>query len=365
MTAITDTPIAGASMQHDNDNVRVDIPADAYVVKAIFDDIPGDDIASDILEHVERTGEPHTWRGHTHNRPRDGSMVYYVEEFSLPVTHAKQSMWAPCPICSPTAPKYRDKGKIAWFPEEKVIRLIGPECFESISGEAHSGALIELRERQEDKRTKAYISEYYSKSRVRSTELSGVRTLAWEMDVFFGALRGELEKQFSSGMWSEMADGTLKVVTEGTGVDEYGETRTIHIRKDFASITGAEVISPNREPLTGRVREISFGMSHDEFSDLMSDTIRARRRAVNKLEDSVAEFEAVKRSVNRELAFLAKQNQETISRWARDEKCPLDVIWESEPLGIRVGRGDRGRLVKMGAELLNATGRCAVTREAA
>jgi len=70
VTAITDTPIAGASMQHDNDNVRVDIPADAYVVKAIFDDIPGDDIASEILEHVERTGEPHTWRGRTHKGGR-------------------------------------------------------------------------------------------------------------------------------------------------------------------------------------------------------------------------------------------------------------------------------------------------------
>ena len=59
---------------------------------------------------------------------------------------------APCPICSPHAPKYLIEGYLVWYRDEGVIRAIGPECGDSIFGGtayADGKRKLEAKEREE------------------------------------------------------------------------------------------------------------------------------------------------------------------------------------------------------------------------
>jgi hypothetical protein len=126
------------------------IPPFCYVPKPYFKVRPGPTLIQEIKDFIARTGQPHMWRGHTHTRPEKGSRIEYLEEYNLPETlHKSEDNWAPCPCCSPTRPKYYRGGKIGWFPDEGVIRNMGPDCFKSFDKEGHLRALAQLRKEQE------------------------------------------------------------------------------------------------------------------------------------------------------------------------------------------------------------------------
>jgi hypothetical protein len=76
-----------------------------------------------------------------HTRPPQGVDVVYCGEFDLPKSHAgpkNRHRWAACPCCHPETAWYWKGGKIAWFPEEHVIRMIGGDCFSKITKRATS-----------------------------------------------------------------------------------------------------------------------------------------------------------------------------------------------------------------------------------
>jgi hypothetical protein len=132
---------------------RIDIPPECREVKAWFRERPGSEVVEEIKRHVAKTGWPHTWRGHTHTKPPPGSKPVYLEEFDLPEKRLRAKRWVPCPCCAPETPKYGRDGKIAWFPTEGVIRLLGPECFKSLDKEGHEEAKRQLeieRQRKQD-----------------------------------------------------------------------------------------------------------------------------------------------------------------------------------------------------------------------
>jgi hypothetical protein len=76
-------------------------------------------------------------RYHTHSKPTKNARIVYIGRFDLPPSHQVPDRHAPCPCCSPRAPKYSREGKIAWFPDEHVVRMIGPDCFHTLNPEGH------------------------------------------------------------------------------------------------------------------------------------------------------------------------------------------------------------------------------------
>jgi hypothetical protein len=88
-----------------------------------------------VAEH----GESHTWSGHTHTRPEDGARVKYIARFELPEKYQRKKQFLVCPICRPNSRNFgRRDGYIAWFPDEWLIRLIGPDCFAEIDKQGHA-----------------------------------------------------------------------------------------------------------------------------------------------------------------------------------------------------------------------------------
>jgi len=131
---------------------RLLIPDQCRVIKDWFPTRESADAAlPGIKAHILITWETHLWPGHTHTKPPRDARPVYVGEFELPERFTKNKHFAPCPCCWPEFGKFGIV-KVAWFPEERVIRLIGPDCFRSLNPEAHEQALdifeIEQRRRR-------------------------------------------------------------------------------------------------------------------------------------------------------------------------------------------------------------------------
>src|SRR5260370_8335946 len=106
------------------------IPPECYTPKPYFSKRPDYRLIRQIKRFIEKTGKPHKLPWHTHTKPEKGTRIEYLDEFDLPEEYQiSKDTWAPCPCCSPTKPKYCNKGKIACFPDEPLIPLLSPTSF--------------------------------------------------------------------------------------------------------------------------------------------------------------------------------------------------------------------------------------------
>src|SRR5215203_1793516 len=138
----------------------IEIPDSARAVKANYLEKPNPKLVREIRDFIKATGTPQLWHGHTHTRPPDGSLIVYCGEFDLPDSHhgeTKRHLWAPCPACHADSAWYYKDGRIAWFPEEKVIRNIGGNCFAKINKEGHKAALAEYELEEHKRRNREFL----------------------------------------------------------------------------------------------------------------------------------------------------------------------------------------------------------------
>jgi hypothetical protein len=114
---------------------------------------PSESDVARFLEHVNATGQPETFPTLSRTTPSALSRPIFIRQFSVERRKRPDGDMAPCPICSPNDPKYLHDGYLVWYPDEGVIRAIGPECGDTVFGgtayaEAKSKFEIEERERR-------------------------------------------------------------------------------------------------------------------------------------------------------------------------------------------------------------------------
>lgn len=83
-------------------------------------------------EHVKATGYPETYSKIDPSPTRDLSDAEILAEFTVDRRKRTDLDEAPCPICSPFAPKFL-AGYLVWFPHERTMRAIGKECGRSVN----------------------------------------------------------------------------------------------------------------------------------------------------------------------------------------------------------------------------------------
>src|SRR6478735_1866700 len=139
---------------------RLQLPAHVFTDKPKYATRPGREIIRKIKEFIEKTGEPHMWPGHSHSRPGRHDRIVYLDTFDLPQSHrgeANRDRWAPCPCCHLHFPKYFRAGMIAWFPDQKLIRILGPQCFRKLNPEGHAIAIDQYDREQRIRRDIAFL----------------------------------------------------------------------------------------------------------------------------------------------------------------------------------------------------------------
>jgi hypothetical protein len=183
----------------------IDIPEASREVKALF---PSRESAnaelSKIHEHMEREAKSYTFPGHTHTKPPKGAEPVYIGEFSMPKRLPKSKRLAPCPCCWDHFGKF-ESGMIAWFPDEKVIRLIGPDCFRALNPEGHDRAKRQYREEQEAEKDNAYLLSNLPKLPDAIEVIERAVIVAEAVEVFYTDLQKKL-LAFDFALWPEVRD---------------------------------------------------------------------------------------------------------------------------------------------------------------
>ena len=176
--------------------LHVDIPDECKQPKLSFREEPPTEVVREIRDYVAEHGVSHTWSGHTHTRPPVGARVKYIGRFELPEKFQRLKQFLVCPICRPTSRNFGKRdGYIAWFPDEGVIRLIGPDCFAEINKEGHEDAVQELKDREKRKREISFLISQRDQHQLALTVLIASRRVAQAVDNFGFDLRRRYTKR--------------------------------------------------------------------------------------------------------------------------------------------------------------------------
>lgn len=307
----------------------LDIPDSVWEPKPDFSETPSVELIREIKAHIRDTGEPWTWRGHTHTKPPKGSRIYYAGEFDIPDKYTEVGRFSPCPCCSPSNRKFGN-GKIAWFPDEKVIRLIGPTCFKSLDAHMHAEAVADYEIRKQQTRDRDYILDRLDLIPGWLADCDNLVDIARGTDEFFPKLSNALEAIGRGRFFENLRGGEMKVweTVREPYVDKDGslKSRSKSLQVHYGTVDGHEALAPNRssyvkviEDAKAKLRSLGAfsqeyiaGCAHPvkaDIADQIAKTIKTLKRARDK--------------VGAEVRFLRRENANRLRNWGRHQGAPF------------------------------------------
>jgi hypothetical protein len=241
---------------------RLELPAWVFTDKPNYPTRPGRDVIRAIKEFIAQHGTPHFWPGHSHSKPQEGARIVYLGEFDLPKSHSGKDnadRWAPCPCCHLHHPKYYKNGMIAWFPTERVIRLLGPQCFRRLNPEGHDSAVAQYRKEQRIRKDIAFLLAHLHllhdaiRATVRAVEIGeavdGIRT----------SLRTKISGALEiPNFWQHVRTGILMVSQRRQETVELDDgtkfTRDKNEIVPYGALPGHRMLEPGADELARELR---------------------------------------------------------------------------------------------------------------
>ena len=326
---------------------RVHIPPEALKVKANYWGMPDEEaITREIREWVAANGTPYTWPGHTHTKPF-GPPIQILGEFGIPKERRKdRQLWSPCPCCSPDMPKFKD-GLIAWFPEEGVIRLIGKDCFRTISDqadEALTAAMDDYERRKKIRRDLDYLLKNAERVSVMLAWIGQVMPIATAMDGAAEQLRARFNARLQISLETEVRDGALYIIEKGVQRTYEREgniyERDVDTRQRYAGLAGYRLLSVKGsrgqwlQALQERLEEIAAWLGG--VNDLESYSAEERHAT------ALALGRASRRGqeLNEELLDCRRffvEGLATLAAWGAHPKNPRGFVMEIDGGVVRAG----------------------------
>lgn len=340
-------------------NEPLSIPDDCKRVKDIFLTWPDDDIVREIVAHIKEIGAPHLWRGHTHTHPPDSAEVRYLTDFELTDAQVTAQGLAPCPCCTPNFPKYR-RGYVAWFPDERVIRLVGRDCFRALSPDAHDAAVKELDASRKRKADAVYLLANLPQLPNWLALLRKALIVAEAFDAAHATLHSKTG--FAADVWRNVRpEGVMKVerFEEQTTVGRDGAQRTARtpVSVRYGQLPGFQATQPGKPDsvtrLTRAIETFERFLTDGSVENAI-DTMSEQERA-----DMVAKIGRRISSANSAIAKLADARRffepvaiNTLRGWIAAQGSPLSYHVEIRGGVLRFGRNEhQAATVRIAPEL--------------
>lgn len=333
-------------------STRIEIPEVNLQNIPIFSEEPVDDLIEEIKQHVRLTSSPHTWRGHSHTKPDKGAFIVYVEEFDVPAPDSVLRV-APCPCCNPHHPQYKNKGKIAWFPHESVIRLIGPQCFAAINAGGHDAALVDLRKRQKRRDELATIALHAPTVEALIAAIDEALPIAEDLDSFMREINRVVDNELRLHLWREVKEGNL-TTSETRRVpfrkaDGTSGERKEEFRVPFARMAGHTMIDRSGQMSANKLKPLRSGLSgvagrleEVEAPDGLGDV--ERERIADALpKGRAAAIEILAGMADRQ-RFLTSGAIEALGRWGQHPNAPIRFSIDRKKSEVILSAPDRSRM---------------------
>lgn len=299
---------------------ELDIPPECYEIKDWFYERTGAALVKEIKSFIAKTGTPHLWRGHTHIKPPPDSIPEYLDEFDLPDKLIRGKHFAPCPCCTPRHPKFGLNGKIGWFPDEGVIRLLGPDCFATLNKEAHETAKEDLRKRKQRARDTRYLLGNQPRLLSALANLRQALLVAEAIVSFANELQYVLVENLDLPLWSEVHSGYLKVWEEFSDLSgRTGQVRRLSREVDYAPVCGFHMLDPHLKNYPFQIEQNIDGLEIVERADWaakldeMSDIDRNKLARV--ISNTIKKSRGLLEEMGELQQFVSPVNVATIRTW--------------------------------------------------
>lgn len=345
---------------------RIDIAPECRAVKDWFPTRESAEAALPaIMAHITTTGQTHTCFCHTHTKPPENAPVVYLHEFAIPEKFRKAKRFCPCPCCWPEFGKF-GQGRVGWFPEERIIRIIGEDCFDALNPEGHRLAVTQFeREREWKRHTEFLLSNGCKLSDVQDV-ITQAYFVAKVLEQFHEVLHDRL-RLVRLNLWPYVrrnGELTINVPEKEFRRHSNGEiyTHEVHGTKIYAVLPGYKMLDPNLSRLSDtlrnisdRLRPFSYGDMWDERIANMGDeekrsTAETLSRQVRNAKNAIAETRRVQR-------FVEKVSINTLRGWGADQGCPIPYNYAHHGTYISFGRSDAERVnVRLPKNILNHVG---------
>jgi hypothetical protein len=326
----------------------VEISEECKKSKPWFPVLPSPEIVKEIRDYVADHGESHTWRGHTHTRPSEGAPVVYVGRFELPEKFQRAKQFLVCPVCRPNSRNFgKREGYVAWFPEESIIRLIGPDCFAEINKEGHEEAIQELKNREKRKSEIDFLISWRDQHRLALKVLMATQRVARALDGFGAEIRRRLYDTLNVNLWQHVRTGELQVTREITDIQRPG--KTLFLSDRFGSLDGFKLLDPKMRKL-----ELKFGPYVAFLDEILAIDEHKWSERIDRLSNPELGHLAKKlgaaldaaRDLRAEVVdlrrFISPANLGTLRRWGgpETEGRPKDVYARREGSSLRIGSSE-------------------------
>lgn len=319
--------------------------------------LPTPQLLAEFRKWVEETGEPHAWYLHDPSTPPRDQDFEELLRFEIPEKLHPRVGKAPCPICSPTAPKYFE-GALAWFPKEGVFRAIGRECARSHFGVERYNAAIALRRNKEAKgRAEDFLLDALPRLAGFRDEVARLESVAGDVDSVRQLFWRHSSKTACQSL-ARLSQGGQLIVQESReiqGTDAYGKSqqrRETLVVATFA-VSGIGFLS-SKGSILAMARNAATAL---EELPAIRDPEEALQFVCNLLtDDRLLQTEKLLRSINREVealreaigearACIEPENLAALSDWSADHRsgAPLAIHFDGRwPNRVRVGKPGHG-----------------------
>lgn len=326
----------------------IEIPDDSRRVKEC--EYPDEREVAAIRAWIKRTGAPHLYKDHTHTKPPKGSLPVYVEEFTLPKEFRSLERRAPCPCCTDHFPKYWKNGKIAYFPDERVLRLMGPECFATLDAGGHHAALNQLRALRKKRNDIRYLNQNVHLLPILCGTLADWMPILSSIDEARKAVADRLA-MLKLPLWPRVRDGMLHVTRARREnfrkADGSSGERTVHDMQVYGPLHGHEFFSPSPKLLAKRFQQLQYRLNNRRVpTQLEIETMDTKERheyalllqqAMTRMRDAYTEAQDVRRAFSREAMA-------TLNGWSRDPGADFPIHIDADQDAIYVGRSADNRV---------------------
>jgi len=325
---------------------RLEIPPECRTVKDWFPTREAAEaVLSGIYAHIRTTGQTHTHPAHTHTKPPKDAVPVYIGEFSLPERFLKAKRFAPCPCCWDEFGKF-GHGRVAWFPEERVIRLIGDDCFEALNPEAHRQAKSVYEEEVHRRRNTSFLlSNLGHIPKVLSTIGTAV-VAAKALEQFHELLHDRFRMVHLHLTHYIGPDGDLSVwEKEGEfrkDVDNEMYTEDVLATRVYGRLPGYEMVTRKTLHLSNvldrcaeRLNEFYPGPDWEPRIAEWSDS--KKQEATEQLSKAVSVAKKVITTIRELRRFTEPVATNTLRGWGLHPGCPAPFLFKHDGASIMFG----------------------------
>jgi hypothetical protein len=235
---------------------------------------------------------------------------------------------------------------IAWFPEESVIRLVGPHCFRALDPEAHKTAKENYEREKAIKKDHDFLLGKIDKLPEVLRLARKAVDVAKAVEVFHRSLHQRF-RTFDLDLWRLASDGGLPVRVQSkefrhrrSGGTDLVETERYEVRyrlRGFKMLDASpKSLSRPLEKCISAIEAYDFGKDWRYRVEAM--TVEERHAAVAIIGKGTQKISLILRDVADLRQFATPLAINTLKSWAEDEWCPTRVHFRINENRIWVGK---------------------------